>query len=273
MAQTILITGGNGDFGRCLIDLALEAGKTVFTTIRNEAQLSTFPDHKNLSVLMMDVSDRESVRAGFSELDRALSGRPLDAIIHAAAIIEPSTIEFLKPETLERIFKTNTVGSLNIMQETFPRLRSSNGNLVLCSSIYGRVSGPTLGAYAISKFGLEAMVDAARRETRGMGFSITSINIGANKGTSMLDGNKENTQALADQTSEEEKLLYGKVYSDMLVSLKRLDPLFYRVERSSREILRITDMSNPRPRYRVGSDTKLMCFLSWLLPVAWFDAL
>ncbi len=268
MAVTVVVTGANGSIGREVVKQALSQGRRVIATVLDEAQRENFDDHHTLTILAMDITQKASVESCFAEIDRLLDGQCPDAIIHCAAVISPSTIENVAQENLENILRINAVGSVNIMQAAFPRLRGTGNNLVLCSSFWGIISGPMVGAYAASKWALEALADAARRETKGMGFFITLANIGAVRGTRMLVGHKEKVNELLARPEDD---LYRHIYEAQLESLEKADPVFSDVDKVAAKLLRIADKSKPAPRYKVGRDSALVGLFDWLLPASWLD--
>ena len=67
-------------------------------------------------------------------------------------------------EELARQLDVNVVGQLRVVQPLIPLLRRSRGRIVLMGSIGGRSALPFLGAYAMSKFALEAFADSLRVE-------------------------------------------------------------------------------------------------------------
>lgn len=270
MAQTILVTGVNGDIGRCIVSQALAQDKQVFATVRSEAHIETFDKHPKLTFILMHVDDENSVRNAYTDLDRQLNGLPLDAIIHCAAIQSPATVEFMALEHLEKTLKVNTLGSLAVLQSAFPRLRKSGGNLVIAGSLWGRISGPMVSPYAASKWGLEALVDAARRETRHMGFSITMANIGAVK-SRMLDAHVESVHSLLDEAGEEERELYGEAYATHVKMSEKFGSSAISVEKVAEKLLEIADKDKPSSRYTIGLDARLLRLLNWILPNSVID--
>ena len=86
-----------------------------------------------------------------------------------AGIAIAAPLEFLPPEELTRQLDVNVVGQLRVLQAFLPALRRSRGRIVLMGSIGGRSALPFLGAYAMSKFALEAMADALRIELAPFG--------------------------------------------------------------------------------------------------------
>lgn len=270
MKQNILVTGVNGDIGREIVIQALERGKHVYATVRNDKHRDSFKQHDHLQFLNMHVDDTASVNSSFEELDTLLQGEPLHAVIHCAAIQNPSTVEFLQADHIERTLKVNTLGSLAVMQCAFPRLRQSGGNLVIASSLWGRISGPLVSAYAASKWALEALIHTARRETVGMGFSISTANIGAVK-SRMLDSHVKGVQALLDRAGEEEQKLYGKAYSTHIAQTKQFNSVAISVDKVAQRLLDIAEKEKPAVRYAIGMDAKALRFLDWILPASLMD--
>ena len=144
MTSTILVTGVNGDIGRDVVRQALAQGKRVLATVRNEAHCDTFDPHPDLHFLVMHTDQPPSVKQAFQQADQILQKDPLNAVIHCAAIQRPACVEFMDPRHLEQTLRVNTIGSLSVMQNAFPRLRSSRGNLVMASSILGLLYGPAV---------------------------------------------------------------------------------------------------------------------------------
>ncbi len=63
-------------------------------------------------------------------------------------------------------------------QALLPLLRAGRGRIVNVSSVSGRIASPFLGAYAASKFALEALSDALRVELMPWGLAVVLIEPG-----------------------------------------------------------------------------------------------
>jgi NAD(P)-dependent dehydrogenase (short-subunit alcohol dehydrogenase family) len=122
--------------------------------------------------LVFDVTDAEGVRHVASQIDA------LDALVDNAGIAIAAPLEFLPPEELTRQLDVNVVGQLRVLQAFLPALRRSRGRVVLMGSIAGKSSLPFLGAYAMSKFALEAMADALRVEVAPFGMQVAIVEPG-----------------------------------------------------------------------------------------------
>ena len=112
---------------------------------------------------MFDVTDADGIAAAAAAVES------LDALVDNAGIAIAAPLEFLPPEELTRQLDVNVVGQLRVLQAFLPALRRSRGRIVLMGSIGGRSALPFLGAYAMSKFALEAMADALRVELAPFG--------------------------------------------------------------------------------------------------------
>ena len=265
MANNILVTGVNGDIGRCVVNTALAQGKRVFGTVRSQAHCDSFDSNDKLSFLLMDVADPASVRSAYDELQQQLNGEPLHAVIHCAAIQTPACFEFLTPEHIEQTLKVNTIGSMVVMQSAIPLLRASGGNLVIASSLWGIASGPAISPYAASKWALEALISAARCETRGMGFSISSANIGAVK-SQMLSAHSVAVEKMIADGSDQLRDLYGECFEKHVAATKQFDSLAISVDKVASKLLKIADSNKPKASYTIGTDTKVIRLIKWLLP-------
>jgi NAD(P)-dependent dehydrogenase (short-subunit alcohol dehydrogenase family) len=122
--------------------------------------------------LVFDVTDPEAVTAALAGFDE------LDALVDNAGVAIAAPLELLPPAELTRQLDVNVVGQLRVTQALLPALRRRKGRIVLMGSIAGRSALPFLGAYAMSKFALEAMADALRVELAPWGMHVAIVQPG-----------------------------------------------------------------------------------------------
>jgi NAD(P)-dependent dehydrogenase (short-subunit alcohol dehydrogenase family) len=122
--------------------------------------------------LVFDVSDAAAIAQAAAQVDT------LDALVENAGIAIASPLEFLPPDELSRQLDVNVVGQLRVLQAFLPALRATRGRVVIVGSIAGRSALPFLGAYAMSKFALEAMADSLRVELQPWGMHVAIIEPG-----------------------------------------------------------------------------------------------
>ncbi len=115
-----------------------------------------------LRTVRLDVTDSDSIAAARAELGDG----PLFGLVNNAGIAVAAPIEFLPLDQLRHQLEISLVGQAAVTQRFLPALRAGRGRIVNVSSIGGRVALPLVGAYNMSKFGLEGMSDSLRRELR-----------------------------------------------------------------------------------------------------------
>ena len=270
MNKNIVVIGASGDIGKEVVHQALEQGWCVIATVRNVAKRAILPHHPSLQVVFSDVARYECIQQDFQEIVHLASGQTLQAVVHCAAITHPSTVELLPLNSFEELLRVNTVGTLAALQAAMPYLRQSHGNFVLAGSLWGRISGPMVGAYAASKWALEALFDAARRETLESNCSLVMVNIGAVK-SSMVDNHARIMECLVN--TQNEPSLYSSVYKKHYQSTQKFNGLATTPIKVAKRLVEIAAAENPSPRYTIGKDAKALRLLNWVLPRTAIDRL
>jgi NAD(P)-dependent dehydrogenase (short-subunit alcohol dehydrogenase family) len=167
----VLVTGASKGIGRAAVRELAARGHDVVATARSLAALEDLPAAARLA---LDVTDQESVDAAF-----AAAGE-LDALISNAGETLRAPAESVPLTEVSRLFQLNTVGALRVAQAVLPGMRArGRGRLLFVSSITGRVVVPLGGAYAASKWALEALAEAIAIEAGHFGVKVTLLEPGA----------------------------------------------------------------------------------------------
>jgi NAD(P)-dependent dehydrogenase (short-subunit alcohol dehydrogenase family) len=122
--------------------------------------------------LVFDVTDADAVARAAADVEA------LDGLVANAGIAIAAPLEYLPPEELQRQLDVNVVGQLRVVQAFLPALRRSGGRVVLMGSVGGRSALPFLGAYAMSKFALEAFADSLRLELEPWSIHVSIVEPG-----------------------------------------------------------------------------------------------
>ncbi len=271
----ILITGASRGIGLALTKRAIARGDTVFPAVRKEADKAKFGNHPNCHPVIMDVSDTASVENGFAEIDRLLAGKPLDVVINSAAISVPGAVELASMDEYQQTMNTNVVGSARILKYSIPRLRGHDGRVVLITSLWGRASNPLLGSYCASKHAIESLADSARREIGGMNMHVVLVEPGVIR-TDMYELQGQEIETQINAMSPDQRQRYEPIYRryQKLVGGPKGDQtpnVGISAEKCAEGIEKAAFAANPRRRYRVGIDSKVVCLLADLLPASWMD--
>jgi NAD(P)-dependent dehydrogenase (short-subunit alcohol dehydrogenase family) len=166
----ILVTGAARAIGRATAIECARRGHEVVATARDDRLLEDLDVAKRL---VLDVTDLVSVRAAVD------AAGELDAVVNNAALSGAGPLEDFPMDRLQSIVDTNTYGPLRVVQELVPSWRErGSGVIVNVSSVQGRVSTPLEGAYAASKYALEALSETLHYELAHFGIRVVIIQPG-----------------------------------------------------------------------------------------------
>jgi NAD(P)-dependent dehydrogenase (short-subunit alcohol dehydrogenase family) len=108
----------------------------------------------------------------------------LDGLLHNAAILGQRTpLNNYRQDVWDRLLKVNVTAQFQMTQALMPVLEKSNDASVLfTSSGVGKVGRAFWGAYAVSKFAIEGMVQTWGAELDGLGtVRVNAIDPGATR--------------------------------------------------------------------------------------------
>jgi NAD(P)-dependent dehydrogenase (short-subunit alcohol dehydrogenase family) len=176
----------------------------------------------------------------------------LDALVDNAGVAVAAPLEFLPPEELTRQLDVNVVGQLRVLQAFLPALRLGQGRVVLMGSIAGRSALPFLGAYAMSKFALEAMADALRIELAPWGIQVAIIEPGT-IATPIWSKPQPAVESLPPEAGE---LYGGRIARFRQLAAERSQRRAAPVSTVADAVEHAVTASKPRTRYLVGPDAK-----------------
>lgn len=102
----------------------------------------------------------------------------LDVLVNNAGRGFYSPMMKVDIDEMRRLFELNVFAPLHLAQLAAPHLEKSHGTIVMLSSIAGVVAAPKYGAYAASKFALEAVSMSMRSELAARGIDVVVIRPG-----------------------------------------------------------------------------------------------
>lgn len=180
-----LVTGASRGIGRAVAALMAERGATVHVCARSERELTELSQAypSRIIIHIADVAKEEQVSQLCGAIER-LHGR-LDVLIHNASVLGPtSALEHISAQAWRQTLAINLDGSFFICKHAASLLRAgaktAHGSslLLMVSSSVGRTGRGGWGAYSVSKFGVEALVQIAQDELAEAGVICASINPG-----------------------------------------------------------------------------------------------
>ena len=253
-------------------------GVTVWAGVRRmeDGEALARSTSARLRVLLLDVTDPDSIAAASRTLTEALPEAGLAGLVNNAGISVAGPLELLPLAEVRTQFEVNVIGALAVTQAVLPLLRRARGRIVNISSIAGLAATPFLGAYCGSKFALEAMSDALRLELAPWGIALTLVEPGAIQSQIWERATMSATRTLGG-VAPESLALYAHPLSRMQDVMAAASARAIPAEVVARVVARALTASSPRARYLVGKDARLRAALKWLLPdraqdrlLAWF---
>ena len=142
-----------------------------------ESCASWAPQSPDFLPLALDVTDRDSIEAALSEA-RAKLG-PIDALVNNAGYGLVGPFEASTSEQVERQFRTNVFGLMDVTRAVLPEMRErSQGVIVNISSVGGRVTFPLYSCYHSTKWAVEGFTESLQFEVRPFNIRLKLVEPG-----------------------------------------------------------------------------------------------
>ncbi|WP_446045650.1 oxidoreductase [Streptomyces olivaceus] len=177
---TWFITGCSTGLGRALATAVLDRGWNAVVTARSVDKVQDIAEahHDNALALALDVTDSAQVTAAIERAEARFGS--IDVLVNNAGHGYRSAVEEADDAEVEALFATNFHGPVALIKAVLPSMRSRRaGAIVNVSSIAGQYSAPGSGYYSATKFALEGMSDALRKEVGPLGIKVLVVEPGA----------------------------------------------------------------------------------------------
>jgi NAD(P)-dependent dehydrogenase (short-subunit alcohol dehydrogenase family) len=250
--KSVIITGTSKGIG---LETALafgRAGYKVFATMRNPDGAAAFKQQIKeeslpITIAAMDVDSDESVKQCIDGILR--ENGSIDVLVNNAGIERHGSIEELTMTDFKDVMETNYFGVLRCTKALLPLMRKNrNGCIINVTSVAGKIANTPLGAYAASKFALEAVSESLAQEVKPHNIRVAIVEPGI-----------INTQ-MANDISINEASIYpqSKRFAGLFAaSLKTpTQPTLV-----AEKILEIAESNSWQLRYPAGPDA--IPFLQW----------
>lgn len=263
----ILITGASSGIGEISAVTLAESGFQVIAGVRKEEDAERLRSkHKNITSVFIDVTNNDSINEAFNKITEIVGENGLFGLVNNAGIAIAGPLEFLPVERLRQQLEINVIGQVNITQHALPFIRKAQGRIANISSIAGFTAFPFKGAYAASKFAVEALSDSLRRELKPWGIPVSIIEPGVIK-TPIWEKSINLVEDIIAEMPPEAEKYYGSVYRNLLErTLKRVQNKGALPEQVAKAILHTMTSSRPKTRYLVGKDAYFLSYCLTKLP-------
>ncbi len=177
---TWLITGCSTGLGRNIAQEVLKSGYSAVITSRNLSDIQDIAEAypETALALSLDVTNRGQIADVIKNAQEKFDG--VNVLINNAGYGFRGAVEEADDEEMHKIFNTNFFGTVNMIQATLPGMRKSkSGTIMNLSSIAGRFGPVGSGYYSATKFAIEGLSDALRKEVGPLGIHVIIVEPGA----------------------------------------------------------------------------------------------
>ncbi|MBU6955009.1 YciK family oxidoreductase [Hahella sp. HN01] len=189
--RVILITGAGAGIGRAAAKTFARHGATIILSGRTTKKLEDVYDEIEAEggpkPAIFPVNLEGAVAKDYDDLANAIReefGR-LDGLLHNAAILGHRTpLEHYDPDSWARVMQVNAMAPFLLTRSLMPVIRESeDASIVFTSSSVGRKGKAYWGAYAVSKFAVEGMMQvlADELDDADKRIRVNSVNPGATR--------------------------------------------------------------------------------------------
>lgn len=151
--KKLIITGGTGGLG-----------ETVVARLQRDYECILLR-HRDV-----DLHDAASVRAALAKIDEPYG------LVHMAGGYAGGSVSETDDATWQQMIGLNLTSSFNVIRETLARMRRDQaGRIIAISSEATKTKPKNAAAYAISKTGLNTLIELTAKELAGTGITANAL--------------------------------------------------------------------------------------------------
>jgi NADP-dependent 3-hydroxy acid dehydrogenase YdfG len=174
--KVAVVTGASSGIGNATAKALYNDGLRLVVTARRKDRLKKL-ENENVSILAGDLNSgdfQDSVTEFvFNRYDRC------DYLFNCAGTIEVGSIEEIDIDKMTSMLRLNVESTFRLTYKFLKRFKQQGfGHIINISSVLGTKIRPTAGAYAASKFAIEALSEALRMELSGTDIKVSCIEPG-----------------------------------------------------------------------------------------------
>ena len=270
--KNILITGCSSGIGKNVAITLHNKGWRVFATCRSKTDC-TFFTKLGIESFPLDLLKEESINCAVN-LVKEKTKSQLDVLFNNGAYAIPGAIQDIPRSAMREIFEVNVFGQIDLINRCIPLMMNSDYPKVInCSSVLGFISLPYRGLYSATKYSIEALTDALRRENYDSKIKFVLIQ----PGPINTDIKKKSLKHF-EKWIDWKKSIHQKTYENKVI--KRLYDNNYKDSFNSYELqpdevtkilINVLNSKKPKARYKITIQTKIAQIMIKLLPTYTLD--
>lgn len=199
-SKTIWITGASSGIGRAMALAFSKQGANLILSARNEEKLNEVKEKcqnpNQVDVLPLDLTEYDTFEEKVKTALAFFNG--VDILINSGGISQRALARDTALNVDRTIFEVNYFGTIGLTKALIPHFINKNsGQIVVISSVVGKIGTPLRSSYAGSKHALHGFYDSLRAELYDNNISVTLIcpgfvNTDVSRNALTGDGSKQN---------------------------------------------------------------------------------
>src|ERR1051326_9095958 len=185
--KSVVVTGASTGIGWGCVKVLTKKHFHVFGSVRRRADADRLKAEfgERFTPLLFDITDAAAVKRGAEQVAAKIGNETLAGLVNNAGIAVPGPLLFVDADELRHQLEVNVIGQMIVTQTFAPLLgadpsrHGKRGRIVMISSVGGRNASPFVGPYNASKFALEGLSEALRRELMIYGIDVIVVAPGA----------------------------------------------------------------------------------------------
>ena len=269
--ELAVVSGASSGIGAATAQALAARGYHVLAGVRTEGEADAVRA-EGIEPVTLDITVPEHIEALARRIGDDPGRRVLRVLVNNAGIEINAPVEVLPLSLWREQFEVNLFGHIAVIQGLLPFLRRGRGRIVNISSVGGVAALPVFGAYAATKFALEAASDSLRREVSAHGVQVVVVQPGGVR-TEMALRSGETSLDIAAGMNTEHRRLYGGLVNATVSSNTAFLERAMSAARAGEKIARVATTRRPRTRYTLGTDAALIIPLARFLPARLMDGI
>lgn len=208
--KAVLITGASTGIGRNMAETLAAEGFFVYAGARKQTDIDALTAIDNIMGVRLDVTVQDEIDAAVDLI--TAEGRGLYGLVNNAGVAVVGPLIETDEDDMQFQMDVNLFGPYRVTKAFAPLIIESKGRIATTGSISGILSGPLLGAYSMSKHGVEAFTDALAAEMRKFDVHVSVIEPG-NYVSAIIGTLKQRIEARGQSTEDS---LYAEEMNRML---------------------------------------------------------
>lgn len=260
--KTVLVTGASAGIGKATAIYLAQNGYDVYGAARRIEKMEELRKF-GIKPIILDVSKEESLVACVEEILKEAGS--IDILINNAGSGYYAALEDMPISDAKYQLDVNLFAAARLIQLVLPGMRKNKyGKIVNISSVGGKVTLPMGVWYHASKFAMEGLSDALRKEVKSFGIDVVIIEPGGTKSEMTGLGTKYLNQVSGNTAYSHLAKGVSKMYA--ATEKNAAAPVVI-----AKLIKKGIEAKCPKTRYVGASGAKMILFLRKILSDNMFD--